>query len=145
METIWMTQKAAATGSQWLAASSWQHAYLYIMSCAEFFGETYHPGDSAPLHPRFGSLQLLAFPKTKITFEREEISDHWWDSGKYNGAAHGDWENCVRSQCVYFEGDWGVIVLCAMFLISFILFNKGLYFSHYMAECLLELYLYVSN
>ena len=25
-------------------------------------------------------LQLLAFPKTKITFEREEISDCWWDS-----------------------------------------------------------------
>ena len=46
------------------------------MSCAEFFGETSnHPGDSAPLQPRFGALQLLAFPKTKITFEREEISD----------------------------------------------------------------------
>ena len=27
-------------------------------------------------------LQLLAFPKTKITFEREEISDHQWYSGK---------------------------------------------------------------
>ena len=84
-ETIWMTQKAAATGSQWLAASSWQHAYLYIMSCAEFFGETYHPGDSAPLHPRFGSLQLLAFLKPKITSEREEISDCQWDSEKIPG------------------------------------------------------------
>ena len=28
------------------------------------------------LQPRFGALRLLAFPKTKITFEREEISDH---------------------------------------------------------------------
>ena len=28
-----------------------------------------------PLQPRFGILQLLAFPKPKITFEREEISD----------------------------------------------------------------------
>ena len=28
------------------------------------------------LQPRFGALQLLAFLKTKITFEREEISDH---------------------------------------------------------------------
>ena len=45
------------------------------MSRAEFFGETSnHPGDSAPLQPRFGALGLLAFPKTKITFEREEIS-----------------------------------------------------------------------
>ena len=47
------------------------------MSHAEFFGETSnHPDDSTPLQPRFGALQLLAFPKPKITFEREEISDH---------------------------------------------------------------------
>ena len=45
------------------------------MSHAEFFCETSnHPGDSAPLQPRFSTLQCLAFPKTKITFEREEIS-----------------------------------------------------------------------
>ena len=44
-----------------------------------------HPGDSDPLHPSFSALQLLAFPKTKITFEIEEISDHQWDSWKYNG------------------------------------------------------------
>ena len=30
---------------------------------------------SAPLLPRFGTLRLLAFYKTKITFEKEEISD----------------------------------------------------------------------
>ena len=68
--------------------------------------------------PPFVVLRLLAIPKTKITFEREEISDHWWDSGKYNKAADGYWENCVRSQGAYFEGDWGVIVLCTMFLVS---------------------------
>ena len=34
-----------------------------------------------------------AFPKTKITFEREEISDHCWDSGKHDGEADGNWEN----------------------------------------------------
>jgi hypothetical protein len=28
---------------------------------------------SDPLQPRFGSLRLLAFPKAKITVEREEI------------------------------------------------------------------------
>ena len=27
-------------------------------------------------------------------------------------------ENCVRSQGAYFEGDWGIIVLCTMFLVS---------------------------
>ena len=41
-----------------------------------FFGKTsHHPILSAPLQPRFGSLRLLAFPKTKIAFEREEISE----------------------------------------------------------------------
>ena len=34
------------------------------------------------------------------------------------------WENTVRSQGTYFEGDWGVIVLCTMLLVSCIFFNK---------------------
>ena len=60
------------------------------MSGAQFFGETSnHPGDLVSLQPRFGALQLLAFPKTEISFEREEISDCQWDSGKYDGAADG--------------------------------------------------------
>ena len=85
-ETIQMIQKAAAMGNWWLAASSQQSDCSCITSCAEFFGETSnHPGDSVPLQPRFGALQLPAFSKTKITFEREEISDCQWDSGKYNG------------------------------------------------------------
>ena len=44
-----------------------------------------HPCDSAPLQPRFGTRWLLAFPKTEITFEREEISDSQWDSGNVMG------------------------------------------------------------
>ena len=133
-----MIQKAAAMGTWWLAVSS-QRAHSRITSRAEFFGKTSnHPDDSAPLQPRSGALWLLVFPKTKITFEREEISDHWWNSGKYDGAADGDWENCVRSQGTYFEGDWGVIVLCTMFFVSCIFFNKCLYFSYYVAGYLLE-------
>ena len=120
METIQMIQKATAMGNWWLAASSWQCAHSCIMSCADFFCETSnHPGDSAPLQPRFGTLWLLAFPKTKITFEKEEISDHRWDAGKYNWAADGDWENCVRSQGDSFEGNWGVslpYVQCFLYL-----------------------------
>ena len=126
-------------GNWWLAASSWQNTHSCITSCAEFFDETSnHPGDSAPYWPRLGTLWLLAFLKTKITFEREEISDHWWDSGKYVGAAGGDWENCVRPQGAYLGGDWGVIVLCTMFLVSCIFFNKCLYFSYYMTGHLLD-------
>jgi hypothetical protein len=39
-----------------------------------FFGKaSNHPGLSAPLQPRFGSLRLPAFPKAKIAFESEEM------------------------------------------------------------------------
>ena len=98
-ETIWMIQKAAAMGNWWLAASSWKQAWS--TSCAECFGETSnHPGDPGHLQPRFGTLWLLTFPKTKITFEREEISDHQWDAGKYYGAADSNWENCEVPRCL---------------------------------------------
>jgi len=44
-----------------------------------FFGgggkASHHPGLSALLHPRFGSLPLLAFPKAKITVASEEICE----------------------------------------------------------------------
>ena len=75
---------------------------------------------------------IWLFPKTKITFEREETLDHWWDPGKYDRAADGDWENCVRSHGSYCEGDWGIIVLCTMFLVSCVFFNTWFYFSYYM-------------
>jgi len=41
-----------------------------------FFGKaSHHPGLSAPLQHRFGSLQLLAFPKAKTAIERKEICE----------------------------------------------------------------------
>ena len=85
----------------------------------------------APYSQDLVPCDLLSFPKTKITFERKEISDHWWDSGNYSRAADGDWVNCVRSQGAYFEGDWGIIVLCTVFLISCIFFNKRVYNTCY--------------
>ena len=119
-ETIQMIKKAATMGNWSLVASLLQCTCSCITSCADFFAETSdHPGNSALLQSRFVALWLLAFPKTKTTFEREEISDCQWNSGKYNGAADSYWENCERSQGAYFEGDWGVIVLCTMFLVSY--------------------------
>ena len=105
------------------ATGDWQLHYNNTpaqapVSCRAFWQNIRSPNWLSPLHPRSGALWLLAFPKTKITFEREEISDCQWDWGKYDRAADGDWENCVRSQGVYFEGDWGVIVLCTIFLVS---------------------------
>ena len=67
VETIKMIQKTTAMGNWRLAASSQQRTCSCIMSHAEFFGDmSNHSGDSAPLQLRFGSLQPLAFPKTKI-------------------------------------------------------------------------------
>ena len=133
-----MTQKASAVGNWWLAASSQQWAPSCIMSYVEIFGETSnHPGDSAPLKPRFGALWLLTFPKTKVTFEREEISAIWGDSGKYDRAADGNWENCVRAQGAYFAGDWVSLscVQCCLYLVSS---SINVSFSYYMAGYLLE-------
>ena len=138
METIWMSQKAAAMGYWWLAVSSGRHTHSCIMSCAVFCGTSNYPGDPALLQPRFHAPSILAFPQTKITFENEEISDCQWDSGRYDGAADGDWGNCVRSQGPYFDGDWGIIVLCTMFLVSYIFLHKCLYFSNYMTGYLLD-------
>ena len=135
-ETTGMIEKTTAVGNWWLAASSRQHAPLCITSHAQLFGETSnHPDDTFPLQPRFGTLWLLAFAKTKITFEIEEISDCWWDSGKYDVAADGDWENCARSQGDYFEGGWGIIVLCTVLLVSA---SINVSFSQYMAGYFLD-------
>ena len=103
LNTIWMIQKAAAMRNWWLAASPQQWAHLRITSHAEFSGETLnHPGDSTPTQPRFGALWLMAFPKTKITFERKEISNHQWELGKYDGPADGNWGEVPR--CLLWRG-----------------------------------------
>ena len=67
---------AAAIGNWWLAVSSRQQAHTCITSHTEIFCKTPNQsGDSVPLQPRFGVLWLLVFPKTKITFEREQIQN----------------------------------------------------------------------
>ena len=78
-EVMWVIKKAAAMGNWWLAALTRQCASSCITSLAVFLWNIKSLRWLSPLQPRFGALQLLAFPKTKITFEREEISDHRWD------------------------------------------------------------------
>ena len=77
------------------ASGDWQLHHNNVPTHAShlmyIFGETpNHSSGSAPLHPTFGTLWLLAFPKTKITFGREEISNHRRESGKYDRAVDGD-------------------------------------------------------
>ena len=58
------------------SASPRQCTHLFYNSCAGSFGKaSHHPGLSAPLQPTFGFLQLLAFPKAKIAFEKEGICE----------------------------------------------------------------------
>ena len=120
------------------------HLLVHPVSCRVLAKPQITQVTQRPLQSRFGTLRLLAFPKIKITFEREGFSDCAWDSQKYNRAADGDWKNCVRSQGAYFEGDWGIII-CIMYNVPCIVFNKCLYFSYSMAAHFLDkphVYLY---
>ena len=83
---------------------------MHHISCRDFW-QNIKLGDSAPLEPKFGTLRL----KLKSPLKGKRFQT---DSRKYDGAADGNWENCVRSQGAYFEGDRGIIVLCTMFLVS---------------------------
>ena len=132
-ETNQVIQKVTAISNWWLVVSLRQHTHSYIMSHAEFFSKTSnYPGDSAPLQPRFGALWLLAFPKTKITFEREEISDR--SLMRFSKTRHGSWwqlgELCEVSRWLLWKG---LKCHCPMYEVSCIFFNKCLYFSYYMA------------
>ena len=131
-----MIQKATAMGNWWLAASSRQCTCTCITSRVECFGETSnHPGDSVPLQPRFGTLWLLPLPKTKITFEREEICllmrfrkiqwGSWWQLG----------ELCEVPTCLLWRG---LRHHCPMYNVPCIFCNKCLFFSYYMAGYLLD-------
>ena len=132
-----MVQKAIAMGNWWLAASS-TRLLMYHLWCRVFWQNIKSPRWLSPPTAQVWRPATSGFSQTKITFAKEEISHHQWDSEKYDGEADGDQENCVRSQGAYFEGDWGVIVLHTMLLVSCIFFNKCLYFSYYMAGYFLD-------
>ena len=95
---------------------------MYHILCRIFGKTSNHPSDATPLQSRFGTLQILTLPKTEITFEREDISDCQWNSGKFpDEGADENWENCVRFEGTYFEGDWVILsyVQCLLYLVSY--------------------------
>ena len=72
--TVWLSH------SQWpseqISISASMHLPLLQLSCRLFVGKaSHHPGLSAPLQPRFGSLRRMVFPKVKIASESEEICE----------------------------------------------------------------------
>ena len=106
-------------------AIEWAYVLSLYWACVlSFLAKHQLTQMTQPSYTQIWCSRLLGFSKTKITSEREEISDCQWDSGKYSRAADSDWENYVRS---HFEEDWGIIVLCTMFHVSYIFFNKCLF------------------
>jgi hypothetical protein len=83
------------------SASSRQCACPFYSSSAGSFGKvSHHPGLSAPLQPRFGSLRLLAFPQAKIAIEREicECDGHTVQTLS-QWRLTGDWLAPLESDC----------------------------------------------
>ena len=109
--------------SNWgLAASSQDHTYSCIMSHAEFFGKiANHPGDIVPLYsPELAPCNFWLFPKLKsaLKWKRFQIIDEIQEDMMRQQMAiptkgfeecfeqwERCWENCVRSQGAYLEGD----------------------------------------
>ena len=103
----------------WLATTSLQCAHSCVMWGAEFLVKHHITQvTQPPYNPDLVPHKFWLFPKLKSPLKGKRFSDHQWGSGKYDGAADGDWEKCVRSRGAYFEGDWGVIVLWTVFLVS---------------------------
>ena len=129
-ETVRMTQKATTRG-----AGDWQlhhnNTPAHASRLVQTFLVKHHITQviQSLYSPYLGPV-TSSFSQTTFTFEGKEISDHWWDSGKYDRAADNSWEKCMRCQGAYFEGDWGVIVLCTRYVVSCIFFNKCLYFLY---------------
>ena len=101
-----MIQEATALGNWWLAASSWQCTCSCILSLTKSFlakHQTIHVTQS-PYSP---------------------------DLALYGGSLWRLVELCEYPKCL-FDGDWGVIVLRTVFLVSCIFFNQCLCFSYYM-------------
>jgi hypothetical protein len=78
-----------------------------------FFGKaSHHPGLSAPLQPRFGSLRLLAFPKAKIADEREEIceckghTEHKLSQRRLTADWLAPWESDCLRLCSKVSSNW---------------------------------------
>ena len=118
-ETIGMIQKATTMGNWWLAASSWPHTHSCITSSAEFFwwnikslrwlipptAQIWCPATSQK------EVYFWAFPKSKITFEREDFrpsirlrkiqQGSWWRLGKLWDPKVPSWKGIeVSLSCV---------------------------------------------
>ena len=126
---------------------------IHHVSCNNFGQNIKWLRRLSPPTGQFGALWLLAFSQTRIISERKrlqtihDIQENMMGKlmvlpSKDFAECFEQWkrfqENSLRSQCTYFEGDWGIILLCTMSIVSWIFFNKCLYFCYYMGGYFLE-------
>ena len=139
-QSIPMIQKAAGMGNWWSAALSPQNACSCLMQ--GFFvkhqiTQVTQPRYSLDLVPR----DFWLFPKLKSPFKGkrfqtvDEIQENTTGQLMVIGRTVWGTPN-PKSAC--FEGDWGITILCTVFLVSCIFFSECLYFSSYMAGYLLD-------
>ena len=127
-ETIQVIQKAAAVGKWWLQLHH-NNVPAHALHLVQFFGKTSnHPGDSALLQPDLVPCNFRLFTKLKSPLKGNRFQTIYEVQENTMGQLMAIWENCVRFQGAYFEGDCGIIVLCTMFLVSCIFFSKCLFF-----------------
>ena len=75
------------------------------MSRAEFFSQTSnYPDDSAPYSPDLVPCDFWLFSKLKSPLKGKKFQT-MNEIQENDKATDGDWQNCVRSQGAYFEGD----------------------------------------
>ena len=111
-------QKAAAVGNWWWAASSWQRACSCITSCALFLANIQVTQLTQPLYSSPDLVPCDLIPKLKSPLKsplRFQTIDEIQENLLGQLMAIG---RTVRSHGAYLEGDWEVIVLCTVFLVS---------------------------
>ena len=121
--------------------------FKHYVSCGGFWQNIKSLRWRSCLQPRFGTLQLLAFLKTKIAFEGEETLDCQWGSGKYDAAADGDWENCGGPKVPAMKGT-GVSLPCVQCWLYKVCSSKTVSLFHSVAGYFLDrrlMYMYIYN
>ena len=99
--------------------------FMHRVSCRVFLTKHQITQVTQPHYsPYLVPCNFWLFPKLKSPLKGKRFQTIYEIEGKYNEAADGDWENCVRFQGACFEGDWGIIFLCTMFLVSCTVFFR---------------------
>ena len=137
-KTVRMIQKASAIGNWWWAASSDNvstHASYLMQSflAKHQITQVTQPPYSPDLVPC--DFWLVPKPKSLLKGKRFQTINEIRENIAGQLMVMG--ELCEVPRYLLW-GDWGIIVLCTMLLVSCIFFNNCPYFLYYMARYLLD-------